>query len=114
MQDFNVTEGEAIITSDIDNLLQSINILFETSYDELVGNITFGTDYGQYLYDLRADGDSITQQVLKDLYTLDLKGFTPEVQTYILQGTEQDIILIEINLIDTNKQEKYTKVYTIK
>ena len=114
MQDFNVTEGEAIITSDIDNLLQSINVLFETYPDELIGNLSFGTDYGQYLYDLRADGESISYQVLKDLHTLDLKGFTPEVQTYILQGTEQDIILIEINLINTQKQEKYSKVYTIK
>lgn len=114
MQDFNVTAGEAIITSDIDNLLQSINVLFETSYDELIGNLSFGTDYHQYLYEVKADAESISQQVLKDLYSLDLKGYEPQVNTLILQGTEQDIIVIEINLIHTGKQEKYTKIYTIK
>ena len=48
---------------------------------------------------------------MNDLASINLMGFVPEVEVLLLQGTEQDIALINIDL--TRYNEQYTKTYKI-
>ena len=104
------------LTNKVDILLQSINLLFETSKDELFGNTEYGTNYEVFLYDLKANSDQITNQVYKDIYSLgsDILGnYKVNVNTILLQGTERDIALIEIDLYDPINKENYNKIYRL-
>lgn len=92
-------------------ILQQIDILFDTKPREVLGFERFGTNYEKYLYDLKLSNDSLKYTVLADLKTLDLFGFTPDVEVYLLQGTEHDIALVEISL--TRDDEHYKQVYKI-
>lgn len=111
MVDFNLNEGEPLITDDIDCIIQQIDILFDTTQGDLLGDITYGTDYSYLLYDLKMSAEGLKDHMMSDLNQLDLLGFEPEVSVYLMQGTERDIALIQVDL--RRYSEKYTKTYKI-
>lgn len=111
MVDFNLKEGDPVLTDDIECLIQQIDILFDTTQGDLLGDITYGTDYNYLLYDLKMSAEGLKEHILDDLNQLDLLGFTPEVNVYLMQGSERDIALIQVDL--RRYSEKYTKTYKI-
>lgn len=111
MIDFNIKNDEVLIKSDVNILLQQIDILFDTTPGEVLGYEEYGTKYDYYLYDLNLSADSIKQAILSDINSLNLLGFTPDVEVLLLQGTEQDIAIINITL--TKNDEMYNKSYKI-
>lgn len=111
MIDFSL-DAEPIKNTDTSLLLQQIDILFDTHPGMVLGSDDYGTEYDKYLYDLKLSNEAIKIQVLNDLYSLDLQGFSPEVEVYMLQGTEQDICLI--NIILTKEDTSIKKTYKIR
>lgn len=110
MIDFNIDEGAPVRKSDADLVLQQIELLLDTTPDDVLGE-DFGTQYDSYLYKLKMSAEDIKTQVSSDIYSLNLLGFTPNIEVYLLQGTEQDIALIQIELI--REYERYEKIYKI-
>lgn len=110
MIDFNIDAGSPTKNKDIDLVLQQIEILLDTTPDDVMGE-EFGTQYDSYLYKLKMSADDIKTQVSSDIYSLNLLGFVPKIEVYLLQGTEQDIALIQIELV--RDYERYEKIYKI-
>lgn len=110
MVDFDLL-NKPIQNDDISLIMQQIDILFDTKPREVLGYESFGTKYEQYLFDLQLSNEALKYTVLNDLYSLDLLGFTPSVEVHLLQGTEHDIALIEINL--TRDDESYQQIYKV-
>lgn len=112
MVDFNLSEGPATISDEVACIKQQIDILFDTAPGDLLGDLYYGTNYEQYLYNLQLSPDQLSEAMLQDLYKLDLLGYTPQVQVYLMQGTERDIALIQVDLIKGGSRT--TTTYTIK
>lgn len=111
MIDFNIDKGLPIKNSEIDLVLQQIDILFDTNPKEVFGDESFGTVYDRYLYQLKVSNEGLKNEVLSDINSLQLFGYTPQVEVYFLEGTEQDIALIDITL--KRYDEIYNKTYKI-
>jgi hypothetical protein len=111
MVDFNLDAGSPIKNRDVDLVLQQIELLFDTTPDDVFGEEDFGTQYDSYLYKLKMSAQDIETQVMSDICSLNLMGFKPEVNAHLLQGTEQDIILVQIIL--RREYEQYEKIYKI-
>ena len=111
MIDFSINMDYPVLNDDVGLILQQIDILFDTKPKEVLGFEDFGTKYDEYLYNLKVSNEFLKQTVLSDLKSLDLLGFIPSVEVYLLQGTEQDIALIEITL--TRDEEQYQQIYKI-
>lgn len=111
MVDFNIDAGSPLKNGDIELLLQQIDILFDTYPKEVLGSEDFGTQYDDYLYRLKLSATNIKQRVISDISSLELFDFVPDVEVHLLQGTEKDIVLIDINLI--RGEEKYNRTYKI-
>lgn len=111
MIDFNLNEGEPTINDDVACLIQQIDILFDSNRGDLIGDIEYGTDYERYLYDLKLTPEALEEQMLNDLYSLDLLGFVPDVKVYLMQGSERDIAVIDVHL--RRNSEDYSKTYKI-
>ena len=109
--DFSLSNDSVVKNNDLDLVLQQIDILFDTKPKEVLGFERFGTKYEYYLYNLKISNSALKQTVLSDLYSLDLLGFEPTVEVHLLQGTEQDIALIEIVL--TRDDTQYQQIYKI-
>lgn len=111
MIDFNLKNDKAVLNNEIGLILQQIDLLFDTNKNEVLGDEDFGTQYDKYLYDLHISNEGLKQEVLSDLYSLELFDWKPSVSVYLLQGSEQDIALI--NIILKNDLESYEKTYKI-
>ena len=111
MIDFNIKSGSGVINSDLDIILQQIDLLFDTNRGEVLGDEAFGTQYDKYLYKLNISNEGLRSEVLSDLNKIELFGFIPNVEVFMLQGTEQDIAIINIQL--SRDREIYEKTYKI-
>lgn len=111
MVDLNLSGGNPVLKNDISLVLQQIDILFDTNPTEVLGDESWGTKYHEYLYKLNISNEGLKQTVLSDLNSLNLLGFVPQVEVYLLQGTEQDIALVDIVL--TRESESYNRTYKI-
>ena len=111
MIDFNMKKGAPLETDDVNLVLQQIDILFDSVPGELFGDLGFGTEYDHYMYNFNIDNSGLERMILDDLYSLDLLGFTPRVEVLFLQGTEQDIAIINITL--SRNDAEYKKSYKI-
>lgn len=111
MIDFSLTDYKPALNSEVDLILQQIDILFDTNVNEVLGEENFGSHYDKYLYDLQISNEGLKQEVLSDIMSLELFGWEPDVEVYLLQGTEQDIALI--NIILKNGLEIHEKTYKI-
>jgi hypothetical protein len=111
MIDFSLDKLRAAQNTEINLILQQIELLFDTTQKDVLGYEEFGSQYDKYLYKLNITADNLKQRVLADLNSLELFGFKPTVEVYLCQGTEKDIALIEIDLI--KNQEHYKQTYRI-
>ena len=77
----------------------------------MLGDENFGTNYDKYLYDTRLSADNLKTIVEQDLRELNLMGWKYDVEVYLLQGTQEDIAIINITF--TKGIETVQKTYKI-
>lgn len=111
MVDFSLDKNVAVKNNDIDLIMQQIDMLFDTTPREVLGHEEYGSNYERFLYNLKLSASAIEQIIYSDIKSLNLFNFTPTIKVYILQGTENDIILVDITL--TRYNEVYNKSYKI-
>ena len=111
MTDFSLDENKATLNNDVDLIKQQIDILFDTDKMEVLGDSTFGTHYEDFLYDLKMSAEAIEYAVSRDINSLNLFGYTPYVKVELYQGTENDIILVKIDLV--RNVENYEIIFKI-
>lgn len=115
MIDFSLSNkltDDCIVSNKLIYVLQQIDLLFDTCPGEVLGNMSFGTNYDKYLYNLSVSNSTLENKILSDLNTLDLCEFSPSVNVHIVEGTVRDIAIINIKL--TGDYEDYDKTYIIK
>lgn len=111
MIDFSADTSNAVKWADRDILLQEIDLLFDTTPGEVLGQESFGTRYDRFLYNLSITNEGVRQQVLSDLSKIDLRGYEPEVDVLLMEGTEHDIAFIRISL--TREGETFNRTYRL-
>lgn len=114
MIDFNISNtytDNVIISNDLMYVSQQIDMLFNTSLGDVLGDEFFGSNYGDYVYSIDFGNGDIEQKIKNDLGTLDLCGITPEVVVRLIEGTERDIALVEIILDES--MPNLNKIYVI-
>ena len=111
MVDFNLEQGNPVKMDDYELVIHQIDLLFSTHKCDVLGDDEFGADYERLLYDLQLSNADMENQIRSDINKIDLRGFRCDVRVYLLQGTEQDIALVDIILKRDN--EVYNKTYKI-
>lgn len=112
MIDFALTTDAPIFEHDVDLVLQQIDMLFDTDYNEVLGDDMYGSDYRKYLYNIRLSNSEIRDYTLSNIHNnVNLCGFSVDVQVDIMLGTQNDIILITVSL--SKSGEIYEKTYNI-
>ena len=98
MVDFSLYKlgGNSTINYEVDLLLQQVDILFDTTPTEVLGQDQFGTQYDKYLYDTKLSASNLKTIIEQDISTINLMGWNYDVEVHLLQGTEQDIAVIKI------------------
>lgn len=114
MIDFCLNETGTLLRNDIDLVLQQIDMLFDTEPNEVIGEKTYGCDLTKYVWDPLIGANTISSKVKSIIEgQCDLRGYTVDVNTYILDGTRNDIILVQITLSKAGGDGTYKKTYKI-
>jgi hypothetical protein len=103
--------GKPTLNYEVDLLLQQVDILFDTTPTEVLGDEDFGTNYDKHLYNTKLSASNLKAIVEQDLMKLNLMGWSFDVEVHLLQGTEQDIAIIQITF--TKGVEAVQKTYKI-
>lgn len=110
--DFCNTLDAPYLEHDVDLVIQQIDMLFDTENGEVLGDHGYGSDFYKFLYELKVSASYIQGYVTSRITSsVDLMGFTLSVNVTIHEGTENDIILIYIDL--TKEGEVWEKIYNI-
>lgn len=111
MIDFNLYTDNVTTMSDEENIIQQMDILFDTRPKDVLGQEDFGTRYDKFLYDLTITNGTIQSIVLDDLNKLELFGYVPTVNVYLLKGTQNDILMLDIHM--SRADNDFQKIYKI-
>ncbi len=113
--DISSYEDIPLLNSDVDILIQSIGILFDTSIGEVIGAENFGSDFERFIWDLSISNSQISDYVrsliFNNIYIA--TNFNISVSTDILKGTKNDIILVSIDIENKETKKTYTNTYKI-
>ena len=111
--DIAIDDNKKIIVDKFDFLLQEIDILFDTSKGEVLGEDTFGTAFENFLWDLDINNAQISEYVKNNIInqTVSGKDFDIDVDTKILYGTVDDIIIISITIRDPETNQEKNIIY---
>lgn len=111
MVDINLDEGAPTVNADVKLIIQQIDMLFDTKKHTVLGSPNYGTNYEEFLFNLNLSNDAIAYQIQCDLGLLELFDYQPSVSVSILEGTLNDIILVNISL--TKNDDCYEKTYVL-
>ena len=107
------TTDKPVIQKDLDLVLQQIDLLFDTQTEEVFGEAAYGTYFEQFLWEMNTSDQYIknyVERAIKD--NVNLLGFDVQTDVKIVQGTLNDIILIQVIL--SREGEEYEKTYKLK
>jgi len=99
LYDFSKTTDTVVVDNIFDYVISQIELLFDTNKGDVLGAYSFGTNYEEFIWDLELPNSAISAKIESDINTfVDLAGATFDVNTTLLHGTENDIILVSINI----------------
>lgn len=112
MTDLSLDEMTVTKTTDLENVMQQIEMLFDTSPFEVIGEPNYGSDFERFLWDLNASNYDIEQYINSKIRSeVDLLGFQVWSEVTLMNGTENDIILADITI--ARDGDNFTKTYKI-
>lgn len=113
MIDFCNTDDAIKLENDLDLVVQQIDMLLGTDPHEVLGDPMYGSDFERFLWDLNYSNAQIQMYMETHLENcIDFLGFAHSVDVKLLQGTENDIILLTIKL--SKDGYNYGKTYNIR
>lgn len=115
LTDISIDKDKVIINDKFDFFLQEIGILFDTAPGEVLGEPTFGTEFENFIWDLKVSNEQISDYIYSAILTKTTSAqyFNISVDTKILYGTQNDIILVSINIRDKETNEEQQLTYKI-
>ena len=115
--DFSI-DNRIVLTTEFDCALQELDILFNTTNCEVLGNPEYGCNFEQFLWTMTPTTSALQEYIVEKISnTYFLKKFNPTVEVTTEMGVERDIYYVTIRLdIPENNEEmkaKATKVFML-
>lgn len=102
-------DDKVIINGYFDEVLQEIDLLFNTEKCELLGDTSYGSNFEYFLWHLNPSLDRVKSYIYDLLNTITfISEFDPHVDVQILDGEYREIYYIVISLT-YGKSTKYRK-----
>lgn len=110
--DIGLYNENPILLNPFDIFVQEIDILFDTQPTEILGYPLCGIDWNNYVWDLNKSTQMISREVESIIYTYATYAskFRFTVGCEVLYGSKSDIILLTLDLWDSNDKQ-YKKTY---
>ena len=112
MRDFCISDNKVTLADEASLIIQQIDMLFDTSHGEVLGEYMYGSDFRQFLWDLKASATDISNYTSSKIAAnIDMLGWSYDVSTSLMEGVNNDIILITVSM--RKGVESYSKTYKV-
>lgn len=109
MIDFCNNNNAIQLTSDIDNVLQQLEIFLDTREDEVLGE-SYGNDFDRFLFDVNVGNEFAARYIENAIRSkVDLLGWNLTIKVSFIMGDYNDIMVIHMILSDG--ENTYVKNY---
>ena len=109
MTDFCNNSSAIQLTSNIDNILQQLEIFLDTGEDEVLGE-DFGNDFDKFLFDVNIGNEYAARYIENAIRSqVDLLDWDLFVDVSFIMGDYNDIMIIHISISDG--EDTYSKNY---
>lgn len=108
-------DGNVFIDNIVDAALQEIDLIFNTTNTELIGNPSFGTNFEVFLWQLTPSPmalENYIREKLNDTYFC--KDLNVDVNVEIVEGKYRLIYYVKITLKDEDNNALGERVYELK
>lgn len=96
-------DSRVFIMTPLDEALQELDILFNTTNTELIGEPTFGTYFEQFLWQTSDVSNELRKYIIDKIQgTYFLSQLTVNVSVEMLKGEYRNIYDVKINVSDGN------------
>ena len=100
-------DGRVFIDNVLDEALQELDILFNTTNTELIGYPRYGTNFEQFLWQLTPSPNELRNYILERIGdTFYLSQLNTEVNVEVLNGEIRNIYYVKI-AVPYNEETKY-------
>lgn len=102
-------DTRVFITTKLDEAVQELDMIFNTSNGELIGYPQYGTDFEQFLWQMNDSSSKIQTYVydkIKD--TLFLRDMITNINVETLEGEMRRIYVLHINVSDGTQSQNRT------
>jgi hypothetical protein len=98
-------DSRVFITSKLDEAVQELDMIFNTTNGELIGYSSFGTNFEQFLWHLNPETESIKEYINEKINdTLFLKNYRTDINVNLLKGEYRMIYNLVIHVYDSNNR----------
>lgn len=110
-------DDKIFINNNIDAAVQELDILFNTTNTELIGNVDYGTNFEQFLWNLNPSEESLEKYIYEKINgTYFLSKMYVDVDVTIEEGTHRSIYNVSIvvdypNDIDSSHKYMQKRIY---
>lgn len=115
MIDFGLHNDIAVINDTFQEAIQEIDILFSTHNTELLGDVNYGTNFEQFLWEMVPSESQLEAYIENKINSCTLFAalYKHTIQVESLQDTSENIYVVHFSIYDTNGKE-INKNYIIK
>lgn len=102
-------DTRVFITTKLDEAVQELDMIFNTSNGELIGYPQYGTDFEQFLWQMNDSSSKIQTYIydkIKD--TLFLRDMITNINVETLEGEMRRIYVLHINVSDGTQSQNRT------
>jgi len=112
MIDFCNNESAVQLTTELDNVLQQMEIFLDTQEDEVLG-AEYGNDFDKFLFDVNVGNEYAAQYIESAIRSnVELGSWDLSVRVSFLMGQANDIMIIHLKL--SNGEDVLQKNYRMK
>lgn len=110
--DLSYKDDMYVVSNPLEDIIQQIDMLFDTEESEILNDIDYGTGYDIFIHELKYNTTQIRDIIYNDLSeNVDFGEYSFDVEVNIIEGTIEDIILVNIKIY--NESEITEKTYQI-
>ena len=112
MIDFCNTKDAILLESDLDLVLQQIEMVLDTRRGDVIGDYDYGSNFSQYLFDINLGNQTVANNIKQTLMNqIDFMGWDLNVAVDFLLGSQHDIMLVQLEI--SKDDEAYTRIYKV-
>lgn len=108
-------DSRVFLYDELDCAVQELDMIFNTENTELIGDVDYGTNFEQFLFQLTPSITQLRKYIYEKMSeSYFLKRYDVDIDIEILEGNLRKIYDVVITIKDPESEKKINRIYQFK